>query len=312
MNTLSVTLHSIPSTLRKPDHALRSCALLTCAMVAASATWAQGTVLMQGPHTQVTTADIQANLDSLPPERQNQILQSPDSLRAMVENIYLRRAAAARAEKQQLQNDPEVRLKLEQTREGILAEAYVNHRDKSILPNEQAQETYARGVYKAEPKRFEIPAEFQASHILIRGNTPEAQAKAEKLLTDIKAGADFAELAKKHSEDPGNATKGGDLGWFAKGRMVKPFQDAVEALKNPGDISPVVTTTFGYHIIRLDGRKPSSQRPFDEVEKELRAEAVTKAQEDERKKLIRELRAEGKGNDAALQNFIDSEKATRK
>ena len=130
-------------------------------------------------------------------------------------------------------------------------------------------------------------------------------------MADIKAGADFAELAKKHSEDPGNAAKGGDLGWFAKGRMVKPFQDALDALQNTGDISPVVTTTFGYHIIRLDGRKPGSQRPFEEVEKELRTEAVTKAQQDQRQKLVRELRAEGKGDDKALQAFIDSEKATR-
>ena len=193
MNTLSVTLPTTLSTLRMPYRALRTCTLLACAMAAAGASWAQGTVLMQGPHAQVTTADIQANLAVLPPERQNQILQSPDTLRAMVENIYLRRATAARAEKQQLQNAPEVRLKLEQAREGILAEAYVSERDKAILPTEQAQETYARGVYKAEPKRFEIPAESQASHILIRGNTPEAKAKAEQLLADIKAGADFAE-----------------------------------------------------------------------------------------------------------------------
>lgn len=88
MNTLSVTLPTTLSTLRMPYRALRTCTLLACALAATGASWAQGTVLMQGPHTQVTTADIQANLAVLPPERQNQILQSPDTLRAMVENIY--------------------------------------------------------------------------------------------------------------------------------------------------------------------------------------------------------------------------------
>ena len=73
-----------------------------------------------------------------------------------------------------------MRLKLEQAREGILAEAYLAARDKANLPSEQVQETYARGVYKAEPQRFEIPAESKASHLLIRGTTPEAKAKAEK------------------------------------------------------------------------------------------------------------------------------------
>ena len=87
MNTLSVTLPTTLSTLRMPYRALRTCTLLACAMAAAGASWAQGTVLMQGPHAQVTTADIQANLAVLPPERQNQILQSSDTLRAMVENM---------------------------------------------------------------------------------------------------------------------------------------------------------------------------------------------------------------------------------
>ena len=293
-------------------HKLQQYAVLACAMVAAGASWAQGSVLVEGPRAKVTTSDVQAQLAVLPPERQVQILASPDTLRNVIENIYQRRATAARAEQQNLQNDPAVRLKLEQAREGILAEAYLAARDKANLPSEQVQETYARGVYKAEPQRFEIPAESKASHLLIRGTTPEAKAKAEGLLAEIKAGANFEELTKKHSEDPGNASRGGDLGWFAKGRMVKPFQDAVDALKNPGDISPVVATTFGYHIIRLDGRKPASMRPYEDVKQDLYAEAVRKAQQDERQKLTRELSAEGKGDETALQAFIESEKALRK
>ena len=127
---------------------------------------------------------------------------------------------------------------------------------------------------------------------MIRGNTPEAKAKAEQLLADIKAGADFAELAKA-PEDPGNAAKGGDS-LVCKGRMVKPFQDALDALPNTGRLSAlVVTTTFGYHIIRLDGRKPGSQRPFEEVEKNCAPRPSPKPSRSA-PKLVRELRAEGK------------------
>ena len=308
-NRLPVSMRFNASTARRK---LQHFAVMACALATAGASWAQGTVLVQGPQAKVTTSDVQAQLAVLPPERQVQILASPDTLRNVIENIYQRRATAARAEQQNLQNDPAVRLKLEQAREGILAEAYLAARDKANLPSEQVQETYARGVYKAEPQRFEIPAESKASHLLIRGTTPEAKAKAEGLLAEIKAGANFEELTKKHSEDPGNASRGGDLGWFAKGRMVKPFQDAVDALKNPGDISPVVATTFGYHIIRLDGRKPASMRPYEDVKQDLYAEAVRKAQQDERQKLTRELSAEGKGDETALQAFIESEKALRK
>lgn len=313
MNALSPLWHALRPTkqpaLRRP---WRIGAVLTaCTLATAGACWAQGTVLVQGPLAQVTTTDVQAQLAVLPPERQSQILQSPDTLRAMVDNIYQRRASAARAQQQNLHQQPAVQLKLEQAREGILAEAYVAERDKLTAPSDQIKETYARGVYKAEPQRFEIPAETKASHLLIRGTTPEAQAKAESLLTQIKAGASFEDLTKKHSEDPGNASRGGDLGWFAKGRMVKPFQDAVDALKAPGDISPVVATSFGYHIIRLDDRKPASVRTYDEVKKDLYAEAVLKAQQEQRQKLMRELRAESKGDETALQSFIEAEKAAR-
>lgn len=85
-----------------------------------------------------------------------------------------------------------MRLKLEQAREGILAEAYLTERDKANVLTEQVRETYANTVYKAEPQRFEIPAESKASHILIcQGNSAEAKAKAETLLAEIKAGASF-------------------------------------------------------------------------------------------------------------------------
>ena len=311
LSTLPIRTVQTHTTHRLRAMAWRAGAVAACTLLASNVSWAQAVVLMQGPQAQVTTADVQNQLAVLPPERQNQVLQSPDTLRAMIENIYQRRATAARAERENLHTAPAVQLKLQQTREGILAEAYLAERDKANEPSQQVQETYAKGIYKAEPQRFEIPAETKASHLLIRGNTPEAKAKAEKLLSEIKGGANFEEMAKKFSEDPGNASRGGDLGWFAKGRMVKPFQDAVDALKNPGDISEVVETTFGYHIIKLEERKPGSLRPYEEVKDSLYAEAVRKSQQDERQKLIRELRAEGKGDDKALQTFIDSEKARR-
>ena len=135
---------------RLPVHSgrvLRS-AVLACSLAAASASWAQGTVLIQGPHAQVTTADAQAQLSVLPPERQLQILQSPDSLRSMVENIYQRRATAARAEQQNLHEQPAVRLKLEQAREGILAEAYLAERDKANMQAAYREQVHHAGAAK--------------------------------------------------------------------------------------------------------------------------------------------------------------------
>ncbi len=120
----------------------------------------------------------------------------------------------------------------------------------------------------------------RASHILIpvdAGAKDEdkkaARAKAESILAEVrKSPGRFAELAKKYSKDPGSAEKGGDLGFFARGMMVKPFENAVFAMKKVGDISDVVESEFGFHIIRLTGVKDSTAPSLAQLSGELRAE----------------------------------------
>ena len=97
-----------------------------------------------------------------------------------------------------------------------------------------------------------------------KDEVPKIQAQAEALHKQIKAGGDFAELAKKNSQDPGSAQKGGDLGWVSRGQMVKNFEDAVFALK-PNEISNVVTTEYGFHIIQVLEKQPAHLQTLDEV-----------------------------------------------
>ena len=87
----------------------------------------------------------------------------------------------------------------------------------------------------------------------------------------MKAGADFSELAKKNSDDASNAPKGGDLGWFVRGQMLGPFDQAAFALK-PGELSGIVTTEYGYHIIKVNDKQHARVKPFEEVKAELAAE----------------------------------------
>ena len=122
--------------------------------------------------------------------------------------------------------------------------------------------------------------ERRASHILIavpkgapQAEKDKAKAKAEELLAQVKKNPDsFAEVAKKNSQDPGSAANGGDLDFFARGAMTKPFEDAVFAMKNKGDIVGPVESDFGYHIIKLTDIKVPKQRTFEEVKPELEAE----------------------------------------
>ncbi len=126
--------------------------------------------------------------------------------------------------------------------------------------------------YDQNLARYKVDEQRRASHILIKAakDAPAAEkaaakAKAEKLLEQVKKSpADFAKVAKEHSQDPGSAERGGDLDFFGKGMMVKPFEDTAYALKD-GEISGIVESDFGFHIIKLTAVKPASTRPLAEV-----------------------------------------------
>lgn len=268
----------------------------------------QNQVLMEGAGTKVKTRDVQAELQRMPAAVRERILTQPDTLRQLVTNMYLGRAFAQEAERQGLAQTTEVQYALQKAREGVLAEALANHIATAATPDNAATDKLAQTIYKAEPERFAVPAQTRARHILIKGTEPNSLAQAEKLLAELKAGANFEELAKAHSADPGSAAKGGDLGLFPKGHMVKPFEEALDALQKPGDLSDVVQSSFGYHIIRLEDRQPAGTKPFEEVRESLRTEVASKAQQTARMKEVDRLRAQAKGDETALEAFIAEQK----
>jgi peptidyl-prolyl cis-trans isomerase D len=136
-----------------------------------------------------------------------------------------------------------------------------------------------RKYYEENAARYTAPEERRASHILIKADASasaadkaKAKAKAEALLAQVKANpASFADVARKNSEDPGSAAKGGDLDFFGRGAMVKPFEDAAFSLKQ-GEISGVVQSDFGYHIIRTTGVRGGEKKSFDAVRADIENE----------------------------------------
>jgi peptidyl-prolyl cis-trans isomerase C len=158
----------------------------------------------------------------------------------------------------QLKNDARVDIQINKMMEAEVATAAA------------ATEADAKDFYDKNPERFKQPDSIRASHILIMasetaddGTKKAARAKIDAVLKRARAGEDFAALAKEHSQD-GSAAQGGDLGFFSRGQMVPPFDQAAFALK-PSEISDVVTTQFGYHIIKLIERKEASTVPFEQV-----------------------------------------------
>jgi peptidyl-prolyl cis-trans isomerase D len=129
----------------------------------------------------------------------------------------------------------------------------------------------AKRYYDDNIQQYSTPEQMRASHILLKTEGKDDAAvkkQAEDLLAKIKGGADFAALATKFSEDEVSAKKGGDLDFFGRGQMVKEFEEAAWALK-PGEVSGLVKTTFGYHIIKAGEKKPASTQPFEAVRAQI-------------------------------------------
>lgn len=136
------------------------------------------------------------------------------------------------------------------------------------------KEEDAKKYYSENKSKFETPEQVRASHILIKPDTTDpnqakatARAKAESLLKQIKGGADFAELARANSDCP-SSKQGGDLNFFGRGQMVPAFEKAAFALK-PGQVSDVVETQFGYHIIKATDHKDASATPFEQAKDDI-------------------------------------------
>lgn len=265
--------------------------------------------LMQGAGTTITPTDIRLEMQRLPAEAQAQLLADPAQLRQLIDTAYLRRALAAQAEQQGLaQKDPVLGHLLLITREGLLAEAELQRAVQAVSPDSDALEKLAQSAYKAESERFNIPARTRARHILIKGTGAAERAQADKLLAELRAGGDFEALARKHSADLRSATQGGDLGFFPKGQMVASFDAALEKLKNPGDLSGVVPSQFGFHIIRLEERQPASSQPYAAVRDQLRSEITAKLQRNARTLTLERLRAQAEGDADRLDAFIAAQK----
>jgi peptidyl-prolyl cis-trans isomerase D len=170
---------------------------------------------------------------------------------------------------------------------------------KDLISKVSVSNTDIKKYYEENTLIFEVPKELRASHILIKPSIlveesaqarDDAKKKAEEVLSKLKEGEDFASLAKKYSQDPGSAVKGGDLGYFKKGDMVGPFEEAAYSLKK-GEISDIVETDFGYHLIKVTDIRGGGTLPLKEakgdIEDVLMMEAAKKMGRDTMKPIFR-------------------------
>ena len=171
--------------------------------------------------------------------------------------------------------------------------------DTKIAPKVNVSEKEVRAFYDSHTDIFKRPEEVRASHILVKvasdadkKTVAAARKKIEAAQKRIKKGEDFAKVAKEVSEGP-SAKQGGDLGYFRRGQMVKPFEDAAFGMK-VGQVSGVVRTRFGFHLIKVTGKKPASMVPYVKVKDKIRDYLKQKKIQEEVQAMLKSLRQKAK------------------
>lgn len=208
----------------------------------------------------IMRSEVEMMAASLPPQYRQMPLQL--IFPALLDQVINTKILATEGRKLNLQNDPEVKRRIAMIEDRLIQDAYEQKEiGKQITP------AALRARYDKQVASLAPEDEVNARHILVK---TEDEAKA--VIAELKKGGDFAKIAKEKSTDTGSGSQGGELGWFKKADMVSEFADAAFALKK-GEVSATpVKTQFGFHVIKLEDRRPAKPPSFEDMEEELRVQ----------------------------------------
>ncbi len=214
-------------------------------------------VVAQVGDDRILEKDIEEILSHIPVQYRTRY-SSAEGRKEVVDGLVKIKTLAWEARKRGIDKQDGVRMKISYLTDQTLAKELENELKKSLKVSDAEIEKY----YNDHREKYVTPDRIKARHILV-----DKEDQAGALSKQLKKGASFEELAKKSSKCP-SAQKGGDLGWFGKGKMDPAFENAAFALKK-GETSGVVKSSFGYHIIRLDDRRENKTRTLDQVKKSI-------------------------------------------
>jgi peptidyl-prolyl cis-trans isomerase C len=235
--------------------------------------------IFESSRARITLADYEAEMAKLQPAARAQFSANRQRLDQVLNNLFLNRAAANDARAAGLDRDPVLARQIEFAVEKVLAQAQFDKLDREraaeVDANPDKYLARAREIYMMKADKFRAPEKVHVSHILVRvraGGDEAAKTRAEELRARAAAGAAFADLARDASDDPNAKRNGGDLGFIVATEVDPAFAAAAFALTAPGDLSPVVKATSGYHVILFHERKAPTLLSFDEVKPAILAE----------------------------------------
>lgn len=242
--------------------------LLSCAKKGEQKS-ASGYIAKVGSVT-ITKDDVDRELKALP-EQIQKMFAGPEGMERFVDELVKKEILYQEAKKEGLENNPEYRKKVEDFKRISLISLLL---EKEIEAKAKVNDADLKKYYEDHKAELTTGGQLRASHILVK-----TEAEADKILEQLKKGGDFAKIAKDESIDKNSAVRGGDLGFFSRGQMVPAFENAAMKLK-VGEISGPVKTQFGYHIIKLTGKKEGKVVEFDKVKDLLRQRVTAEKQKE--------------------------------
>ncbi len=236
------------------------------AALAQEASLPPGIVAAQGG-AQVTLQDIDAFAAKIPPENRAGFFDSPKRIQSTIMGLLLNKQLAAQARAEKLDQDALVQRRIELATDDTLADAQIAHHKASLKLPDFAE--LAHEYYLAHKDEFVAPGEVDVEHVLV-SNKDRSDDEAKSRIGEVEAAArahpqQFDKLVEKYSDDPSKNENHGLIKGANSANMAAPFAKAAEALKKPGDISPIVKTQFGYHVLKLVAHSPDKQKSFDEI-----------------------------------------------
>jgi parvulin-like peptidyl-prolyl isomerase len=229
----------------------------------------------------LTDYDVQQEFAARKSEAQEAILSNPQRFHKFIENQWVKlnliEQVKQGATPDNMPDSDQLMTLIDQT---TIARLMISQLAEELDP---PLENAARENYQQNLSTYKLPDRAKAAHILIKTEKhtdAEAKALAEKIRAEaVSSNISFADLARKYSEDPSAQTNNGDLGAFGRGQMAKPFEDAVFAMQKSGEISSVVKTQFGYHIIRFERKQHNKINPFSAVKGQIEKQLSTQRQQ---------------------------------
>ena len=270
-------------------------------------------ILAENTLAKLTLADYEAELSRLPVALRADFATDAKRITALLNKLLTAKTLAAQARKAGIERDPVVQRRLVLEADRVLASLEVQRIEEAagVEFDGKASQfmTKARELYLVDRAKYRTGEQVTASHILFDTKSRSADsalAAAREARAKLLAGADFSTLAKELSDDPSAKSNGGHLDWFSAEQMDPAFAGTAFLLKNVGDISEPVRSSFGYHLIRLEGRRPGAQKTFDQVKDQIMADLRKRYIDEQRELKINAIRNDPdmKVNQSALDALV--------